>query len=515
MNFHELVPIEVTRVDPETNVQYSFKASPPIDITILTRDPTNSLADFLVSFSWRWLAGLWEDSIYENFPDTHKQIVDILPILLVVVGDIKINYLNEGEMVDFQNRQDFEIVIDRENSTRWEGIVPHPSPNFLDSLEREIMESPAVQLGIRAFITVKFSEIVEEYAKNTKADDRPTKPTNNTVWAMNGLGQLFTPPSQKGKILKQSVESWQEQTGQRIEQPILNYGIDLNEIPLRVLEGVLWQFSKTNYKGNVEPKSKEEELKKFKALKSVDELPRVFQNIKEIPRIQIGKRELLRLAGMNYDNQGDVDRAVKALMELGATQFCFYYTRLSINKEGKAEKDKDGDWKKESVTAIDTLLDVRTVRDEKTGQLKYYEISPSPIFLDQKEKYFMLIPFGWRKEVEMLVGTKKASSYTYLFLLYLRYQFEQKRRKNARAKPSARQRYEIVSSWVNIAQALRMPESIYKRKPDRALSILDNAYSAAKQLGYLTNYSRTDHIDRLVLNPEKYPASTLEIESEN
>jgi len=82
----------------------------------------------------------------------------------------------------------------------------------------------------------------------------------------------------------------------------------------------------------------------------------------------------------------------------------------------------------ESVVAVDTLLTIKEVRHKDSGKLDYYEAVPSTLFLDQREGYFLLIPFGWREEVRSLVGQRRASVYTFRFLLFLRYQFEMKRR---------------------------------------------------------------------------------------
>ena len=101
---------------------------------------------------------------------------------------------------------------------------------------------------------------------------------------------------------------------------------------------------------------------------------------------------------------------------------------MALDKNGMPEIDSEGKWKKEEVMAVDTLFVIKEIRDQKEGKLEYYEIIPSPIFLDQRESYFMLIPYNWREEVRELVGNKKASSYTFCFLLFLRYQYELSRR---------------------------------------------------------------------------------------
>jgi hypothetical protein len=134
-----------------------------------------------------------------------------------------------------------------------------------------------------------------------------------------------------------------------------------------------------------------------------------------------------------------------------------------------------------------------------------HEIVPSPIFLDQRESYFMLIPYNWREEVRELVGNKRASSYTFRFLLFLRYQYELKRR----AEKIDNEHFTIKWNWEEIAIAIKMPESVYKRKKDRAQKILDDAYFVAKELGYLKEYDRDGVVDSLMLNEQKYYPSKI------
>ena len=86
---------------------------------------------------------------------------------------------------------------------------------------------------------------------------------------------------------------------------------------------------------------------------------------------------------------------------------------------------------------VGSLFRIKTVRTEE-GELQYYEIHPSAPLLDQISNYFLLVPNDWREEVKQLTG-KRASSYTYELLLWLRLQYEQIRRynsgKNRKKKP--------------------------------------------------------------------------------
>ena len=320
---------------------------------------------------------------------------------------------------------------------------------------------------------------------------------------MHSVKQMFGEQLQLSLFSDKIPSDFERKFGIELLTKIDKYGIDLNETQMKVMEGVLKAFSDTNYKGNISSRNKKEILKDYSKINNTEHLPQAYRNIDEIPRIQIGQRELLRLSGINDNSRGLAQKGIEALNYLGYTQFCFYWIRLAYDKNGKPDKDlKTGDYKKEEVTAIDTLFKVKVVKDEQTKEFKYYEVEPSVIFLDQVNNYFLLIPHNWREEVQKQVGKKKASSYTFRLLLFLRYQYEQIRRYNRYHKDN--KEFKIKFSWEDMAQALKMPDTVYKRNRARALKILEDAYKTAQELGYLKGYERTPTVDILNLNPDKY-----------
>jgi len=319
---------------------------------------------------------------------------------------------------------------------------------------------------------------------------------------IHSVNQMFGKQTQLSLFSDTIPTEFSRKFGIEVVSKIDKYGIDLNETQLKIMEGILKAFTDTNYKGNTQSKKKAEVVREYSKINHTEHLPQAYKNVDEIPRIQIGQRELLRIAGIDDNNRGLAQRGLEALTFLGSTQFCFYWIRLSYDKNGKPERDQTGNYKKEEVTAIDTLFKVKTVKDEQTKEFKYYEIEPSVIFLDQVNNYFLLIPHNWREEVQKQVGKKRASSYTFRLLLFLRYQYEQIRRYNRYHKD--KKTNIIKLSWEDMAQALKMPETIYRRNRGRAIKILDEAYSTAQELGYLKGYERTATVDILDLNPDKY-----------
>ena len=293
-----------------------------------------------------------------------------------------------------------------------------------------------------------------------------------------------------------TIESLSSSSGVKLVGKIDRFGIDLTDVQSKIMEGILRGFTETNYRGNIEPRDTAQiAAEKY----SEGGLPPTYKYVKEVPRLRATQAQIMDWAGVNKNSISEKERAVEALNHLGTTQYCFYYDRLAYGQDGIPEKDRSGRWKKEEVMAVDTLFTIKEVREEQGGSLKYYEIEISPIFLDQRESYFMLIPYNWREEVRAIVGSKKASSYTFRFLMFLRYQYEMKRR-----SPKLKPPFSLKWAWEEIAVAIKMPESVYKRQKVRANKILEDAYSVAKQLGYLNEYQRCENSDTLVFNTEKY-----------
>ena len=213
-----------------------------------------------------------------------------------------------------------------------------------------------------------------------------------------------------------TIENLSSSSGVKLDGKIDRFGIDLTDIQSKIMEGILRGFTETNYRGNIEPRDTAQiAAEKY----SKGELPLTYKYVKEVPRLRATQAQIMDWAGVNKNSIAEKERAVEALSHLGTAQYCFYYDRLAYGQDGVPEKDRSGRWKKEEVMAVDALFTIKEVREEQAGNLKYYEIEISPIFLDQRESYFMLIPYNWREEVRAIVGSKKASSYTFRFLLFL------------------------------------------------------------------------------------------------
>jgi len=332
------------------------------------------------------------------------------------------------------------------------------------------------------------------------------KGSKYTQLGINAVSQFFGDNKQITLFSERTLEEFERATVEdKIQRPD-SYGVVLNQSQIRVFEGIMKAFSDTKYLGH-ELIDKRTYDKNIKPINKVD---KAYSNIDNIPLVRLTQADIISLSGYDLDKQrqGDKVDVINAINFLGSNQFCFYWVRLKQEK-GKPVKDKNGDYIKEEVMEVGTLFRIKYVKEDGGNDLKYYEIHPSAVVLDQVNKsyggnYFLLIPTNWRDEVKQITG-KRASSYTYEFLFWLRLQYEQIRRKNAKAPKGNSKPFQLSKSWEDIAIALKMPKSMYIRNRAKALKIIKEAYSIAIELGYLVKVEDNGATDILYLNESYYP----------
>ena len=520
--------ISVESIDPVTGISYTLVSTPPADLAHIRPSPGMSAKEYALRWFWYLITKTGPPEFLEAQADMIRQTRALLPVLDVIVDEVLIKAsLNEvGELaVSFWltfPEMTLETPIDFDDPEH----MP-PSNQFRKDLVGTLYNSQPLMMAMLFYYKANRDEL-QQRAHSGQDGDLLTPPGiiptpiippdsdrnliiggdkvvgDKILIGLNAAGQLFDIPSRYLPSKEEVDRSWEKKTGLKIKDPIPNYGIDLTQIQIQVMGGLLRLLTNTNYEGNLPPITREDALKYYPAISSVDELPKMMKYVKMIPVMKVGKRELVRASGMDYDNQGDVERAIDALKHLGNTQFRFCYTRASLDRKGNPEMDpKTRNYLKEDVQGVDTLFDVQTVTDNVTKEFKYYQVSPSAMLLDQKEKYFMLVPFGWEKEVKAALKGKKMSNYLLLFLLYLRYRFEhdrrQDRKRGQRVKP-----FVIRIKWMTLCKVLRMPEKVYDRQRARALKLLDDSYQMAVGLGYLLSFNRDEDTDTLVLNDAKF-----------
>ncbi len=327
-----------------------------------------------------------------------------------------------------------------------------------------------------------------------------------TKYSIHAVKQLYGGNKEITKFSGDNVNTFVEATGLNLTNKPDSYGVVLNYTQKKLFEAILKRLTDTNYKGDTQIDNNSLLKGTYKdtqisntTLLTGNKAP--YKNIKTIPVLKIKQAKLIELCGFDKPRQGDKQDVIEALNFLGTNLFFFYWIRLKT-ENNKPVKDKNGDYIKEEVMEVGTLLRVRHIREQ--GVLQYYEITFSAPILDQVDNYFLLVPCNWRDEVKQITG-KRASNYTYEFLFWLRLQYEEKRRYNSGGKGRKPKDFIINKSWEDIAIALKMPISMYKANRKKAESIIKEAYNVAIKLGYLKKIETIKNIDKLYLNEEFYP----------
>lgn len=320
----------------------------------------------------------------------------------------------------------------------------------------------------------------------------------------HAVGSMFLTSSQLELFdqAEELAEKFRKDFGLNPLNKIEKLGIDLTDLQYKVMEGILREFTETDYKGNKEPRDKENHLEETYRF---GKFPSSYQNIKTIPVITISKRKLMRNSGIDPEGgQSQFDRLEEAVKVLGTRQICCVYSRLKYDEKGKPVIKKNGKPDKEEVTSVDTLFHIKELRNLETKIFTGYEILPSAIFLDQIENYFLLIPYDWREELVSLLGKKEASPYLFKFILYLMDKFDTIRRDfETKGIPESKRPYKLNYAWITYAKAIGMPYSYYHRNKKRAYEHLHRLYSSALKSGYLTGFE-IGNTDTLHFNPEKF-----------
>ncbi|HNR25123.1 MAG TPA: hypothetical protein PKI66_00200 [Methanobacteriaceae archaeon] len=360
-------------------------------------------------------------------------------------------------------------------------------------------------------------EVEDQPRKRGRSPGRPKKkrPEGEFNMGMHTVKQFYnnlsilTLFSEAGSFDKK-IDDYINNTGIRIKdkKPGLP-GLNITEA--LVLQGILTEFSNTKYMGTRQV-TKEAEFKERGIIKNNDSvkiMETTYRNINQIPVLELTQADVIRLSGYE-STMGEKQDVIKALESLGETQYVFFWKRLAKDEKGIPLMDKNGDYKKELVMEVGTYFRIKHIFQDNTNILKHYEISPSAVILDQVNDtyggtYYLTIPKKWDEEIKKLTG-RRATPYTYFFLLWLRMKFEEIRQFNNLSRNKAKKKPFILKyRWEDIAIILNMPESMYKLNRKRAREIIEKAYTIATRLGYLLRVENDVAVDVLYLNEEFFP----------
>jgi hypothetical protein len=357
-------------------------------------------------------------------------------------------------------------------------------------------------------------EAIYRNSKETpKAPRRGTK--ENIKISMHSATQLIGGKNIKKELtIDKQYEYRKDTLGlQNLTNPD-RYGISLTPVQMKVFTGIIRAFSETDYKGDYELSTNKyieevlepEDFQRAKTiLKDIDSSP--YKNIESIPVLKVTQAQLIELSGydLKKQRQGDKDEVVESLNFFSNKLFCFYYER-AVKEKGKIVIDKrTGKYKMEIVEELSTIFRIKKIYDKENNTLKEYEISPAGVLIDQVNEHFLLVPANWMNEVKQLTGKRTPSKYTYEFLFWLRFEYENIRRNNSKKGNKKKRPYVITKTHSQICETIKIPQSIYKKTKTRSERILNDCYSIAIQLNYLEKVEEKENEYILYLNENHYP----------
>lgn len=390
-------------------------------------------------------------------------------------------------------------------------------PNYSEEVLGKYLEKPWVRLAIAEVYGFK-KEFLEANTSKATPPQRPQHVKTGRHLASQFLGPVVDPQTKLN--FGETLERYTQETGLTMGNRPLGWGLDLNVTQQRVTSAILEAFSLGEYQGHItmpkeeiltDPERGPNYAQAMVRASSPQYLYRkAYRNIPQLPTIRLTLAEVVKLAGYDHSRQGDKEKVKEAVARLGTVSYMFYWMRKAFtNRNGTAipERDGQGEHKWEEVVEVSSLFRVKHVLDEQTKELKYFEISPSAVVLDQVSpmfggNYFLMVPRDLHVEIQKAVGKgKRSSSYTFAFVMFLLSEYERQR---SHAKKGTVPEVRISKPWEEIAQRIKMPESVWKRKRATAIGNLERVYQVAQELGYLKAYRRENGVDTLELEPSKY-----------
>lgn len=308
-----------------------------------------------------------------------------------------------------------------------------------------------------------------------------------------------------------------------------------NQSQRDVLLAVLKQLTATNYKGDRQipnsvgveltyrdnPEKTKEALSKGFEIIQQQHIGGALENIPSTPVISITQRDLVILAGYDPEKQSDVQRVANAVVDLATKQNFLMWTRFKRDNKGRKvinQKTKRQEF--ELVSTFSPVLWVNFVSDPLTKKFLHYEISPSPVFLDEVSAeygggprgYFLLIPEEANKEINSTY--KKLFPYRVripiniqTFCFWLRVQvMELKSKANNPLSPRPIDPV-IRIKYADLCQELNISESAIKTQRKRTSQQIEDGFKVAKDLGYITDGGFDEETDSYIitLNIDFYP----------
>ena len=234
----------------------------------------------------------------------------------------------------------------------------------------------------------------------------------------------------------------------KVEQQL---GLDLSLSESKALHALLKLLDKTSYRGNIEGTNIESDENR---MNYSGVLPRITCTLTEyLEAYGLEKKHTNR--GFNEFSPQLREEAMDALRSLARNRYTFVYKRETFSK-----REKEIDRIEAEVPLISVIKGYfgltekennqleRGIEDENTQKKLLLGIEFGPIFVDQIDGYFVLIPSNLYTDIKKVVG-KKYSSYIPLFIEWL---IMRMRQQEVHKTPGA----ELKINTEKIANILRM-----------------------------------------------------------
>jgi hypothetical protein len=381
-------------------------------------------------------------------------------------------------------------------------LGPGPVSEILDGILKELGKiTPPEDLSFVKDLWPVYKDTARAAAPLVKASLH----TENQKWGIR------PEPKQRG-LFDALLDDTQKDIKEKSIEVI---GIDITQAQNQALEAIQNILTRTNYEGNVPGTDIIDAGFKFSGrLPAIEFKPAEYLEAYGVEKILTGR-------GKEEFNTRERTRALQALVELAKKQFLFVYKRWYWKEN---EKTKKREWVHDRIQTISPLfritegwealnriegmtLDGGGSTKAIDAKFRAIAIEPAPIMVQDINRYFVLKPANWAQELKLL--EHKPSVFTYRLIEWLMSQAEEKRRH--------KDVLVINIGLEALAYKLRMGAYVKTRQHKRIKQILVKSYKTAKELGYLSGYAtvrgETMDLERLELNPEKYPSCKAELEA--
>lgn len=320
-----------------------------------------------------------------------------------------------------------------------------------------------------------------------------------------------------------------------------------NQAERDVLFGVLKLMTDSDYRGEFQVPTSQVLNKEFEGrerpvkaqtegfqVASGTHIGGAYENIESVPFVRISQANLITAIGYNPDSQSDRERVAQAVLTLATKMNFLMWTRFKRNDKGKVVKDRNKRTKFEIVSTFSPVLNVNFVSEQEEGRglvLRYYEISLSPILLDEVTReygsigggYFLLIPENYNSEIQgaykkLFPYRSRISPIIQALCFYLRLIVQERQNRernpfnkfNRERNPYLRTgiQTELRVGHQDLCRRLNISENSLRTQKSRIYQNIEDGIRVAQEIGYIHTASHDVLSGEYIfdLNLDYYPS---------